>query len=59
MMKAVIYLICIIVYMFLGTWNISDAIDCFKRQRYGWFGWNIMMTLWVTALIFRMIFKYV
>ena len=58
-MKAVICLICVIVYMFLGAFNIRDAIDDFKKQRYGWFGWNIMMTLWVTALIFRVIFKYV
>ena len=58
-MKAVICLICVIVYMFLGAFNIRDAIDDFKKQRYGWFGSNIMMALWVTALIFRIIFKYV
>ena len=57
-MKPVLYLILIILYMLLGAWNISDAIDSFKKQKYGWFGWYIMVTLWMVALTFRIIFKY-
>ena len=45
--------------MLLGAWNISDAIDSFKKQKYDWFGWYIMLTLWMVALIFKIIFKYV
>lgn len=51
--------LCLILYMLIGAWNISDAIDSFKEQKYGWFGWYIMITLWMVALIFRIIFKYV
>ena len=59
MMKPVLCLILVILYMLLGAWNISDAIDSFKKQKYGWFGWYIMLTLWMVALIFKIIFKYV
>ena len=57
-MKPVLCLILVILYMLIGAWNISDAIDNFKKQKYGWFGWYIMLTLWMAALIFRIVFKY-
>ena len=59
MMKTVLCLILVILYMLTGAWNISEAIDSFKKQKYSWFGWYIMITLWRVALIFRIIFKYV
>lgn len=59
MMKPVLYLILVILYMLTGAWNISEAIDSFKKQKYSWFGWYIMIILCMVALIFRIVFKYV
>ena len=58
-MKPVLCLILVILYMLTGAWDISEAIDSFKKQKYGWFGWYIMIILLMVALIFRIIFKYV
>lgn len=57
-MKPVIYLIFVILYMLTGAWNISNAIDSFKEQKYGWFGWYVMLAIWMTASLFRIVFKY-
>lgn len=57
MMKPITYLIFVIAYMFIGACSISIAIDRFKRERYGWFGWHIMVALWMTAALFRIVFK--
>lgn len=59
MMKPVLYLILVILYMLLGAWNISYAIDSFKKQKYSWFGWYIIIILLMVALMFRIVFKYV
>ena len=45
--------------MLFGACNISNAINSFKKQKYGWFGWYVMITLWMVALLFRIVFKYV
>lgn len=57
MMKPVIYLIFVILYMFMGACSISSAIDRFKRERYGLFGWHVMIAIWMTAALFRIVFK--
>lgn len=59
MMKTVLYLILVILYMLTGAWNISEAIDSFKKQKYSWFGWYIIIILLMVALMFRIVFKYV
>lgn len=59
MMKIVLYLILVILYMLTGAWNISEAIDSFKKQKYSWFGWYIIIILLMVALMFRIVFKYV
>lgn len=58
-MKIVLYLILVILYMLTGAWNISEAIDSFKKQKYSWFGWYIIIILLMVALMFRIVFKYV
>lgn len=58
MMKPVLCLIFVILCMLIGAWNISDAIDSFKEQKYGWFGWYVMLAIWMVALIL-IVFKYV
>ena len=57
MMKPVIYLIFAMVYMFIGACSISGAIDRFKRERYVLFGWHVMIAIWMTAALLRIVFK--
>ena len=57
MMKFILYLMCIMMCLFVGTLDLYSAIDSFNKQKYGWFSWYIMLTLWMTSLLFRTVFN--
>lgn len=40
----------------IGAFDIRYAIVMFKQQKYGFFGWLIMMAIWMAAMLFNIVF---
>ena len=52
-MDIVLKLLMVVANVFLGSWFISYAVDCFKRERYFGFGLHIMLAIWEVILLAR------
>lgn len=57
-MKLAVYLIAAMLCAISGAFDIWVAINSFNEQKYGKFGFYIMLTIWIAALLFKTIFEY-
>ena len=42
----------IVLYSLIGALDIWFSIDSFREGRYFWFGWFVMMAIWMASNIF-------
>ena len=53
MMKPEVYLITVMLCVISGAFDIWVAINSFNEQKYGKFGFYIMLTIWIAALLVK------
>lgn len=54
-MNILVYIICLVAMLAMGTLDIRQAVISFEEGRYGWFGWYIMNALWMSVLLAKCI----
>lgn len=58
MMKPAVYLIAVMLCVLSGAFDIWVAINSFNEQKYGKFGFYIMLTICIAALLAKTVFEY-
>ena len=45
-------------YIWMGSVNIGDAVESFKKKKYKWFGFHIIMAVMFVELLIIYSLKY-